>query len=174
MITEQQALEILKRHLNVESRIDHCVGVSNVAFDLACRIKKKNPLAKIDPEKIKIAGLLHDIGYSREGFHEVSGQGILINEGLGEIADITMHGIIYEQGFLRTGKYDKKYLPSSLENKIVALADMYYNQKRQRVMLDERIADIEQRYEGNQEFLKAAKLAWPRFKHLENEIMALL
>jgi putative nucleotidyltransferase with HDIG domain len=174
MITEQQALEILKRHLNVESRIDHCIGVSNIAFDLASRIKKKNPSLNINPEKIKIAGLLHDIGYSKEGFHEVNGQGILISEGLYEIANITMHGIIYEQVFLQTGKYDKKYLPSSLENKIVILADMYYNQRRQRVTLDERIADIEQRYKGNEAFLKAARLAWPRFKHLEKEIMTLL
>jgi putative nucleotidyltransferase with HDIG domain len=174
MITEQQALELLKRHLKVGDRINHCVGVSSVAFDLASRIKEKNLSLNINPEKIKIAGLLHDIGYSRDGFHEVSGQEILINEGLGEIAAITMHGIIYELIYLQTGKYDEKYLPLSIENKILALADMYYNQKQQKVTLDERIADIEKRYKGNEDFLKAAKLAWPRFKCLEKEITALL
>ena len=174
MVTEQQALEILKRHLKVEGRINHCVGVSNVAFDLASRIKKKNLSLDINPEKIKIAGLLHDIGLSKVGFHEINGQKILINEGLEEIADIIMHGIIYEQIFLQTGKFNEKYLPISVENKIVVLADMYYNQKQQRVTLDERIADVEERYKNDKDFLKAVRMAWPRFKRLEKKIMALL
>lgn len=173
MITPQQALELLKHYLKVESRINHCVGVSVIAFELANQIKVRNPSLNINPEKIKIAGLLHDIGYSKEGFHETNGQKILINEGLDEIADIIMHGIIYEQIFLQTGKYDEKYLPLSVENKIVVLADMYCNQKQQRVTLDERIADIEERYKDDKDFLKAARLAWPRFKRIEKEIMNL-
>jgi len=173
MITEKQALEILKRYLKIESRIYHCIGVSNVAFDLANKVKK-NPSLNINPEKVKIVGLLHDIGFSQEGYHEISGQNILISEGFPEIAKIIMHGIIYEQIFFQTGHYDKNYLPTIIENKIVVLADMYYNQKQQKVTLDERIADVEERYKNDEDFLKAAKLAWPRFKNLEKEIIALI
>jgi len=84
-----------------------------------------------------------------------------------------MHGFIYEI-FLLKGKENKNFLPQSLENKIVVLADMYYNQAEQRVELDDRLDDIEARYKDDKDFLKAIQPARRRMKELESEIVLLM
>ena len=67
--------------------------------------------------------------------HEANTLQILEEEGLQEIAQITMHGFTYEFTLLIDKIDNPSYLPQTLENKIVALADMYYNQNEQRVSL---------------------------------------
>jgi len=172
MITEKEALKLLKS-LADKKNIRHCIGVSEVAFELATKIKQKNPLLKVDPLKVKIAALLHDIGKSKDGVHELNTVKILKNERLDDIADISMHGFLYEI-FSFEGKNADKFLPKNLENKIVVLADMYYNQNGKRVDLEERFADIEKRYKNDKAFLGATHLAKPRMEQLEHEINSLI
>lgn len=175
MISEIQAIDLLKRHLKDEARINHCLGVADIAFDLATKIKKRNPSLDINPDKVKVAGILHDIGRCKdEGCHEINSQSILENEGLNEIKDIIMHGFLFEQMYLKTGNQDNTYLPKGIENKILVLADMYYNQKQQRVSLEERFDDTKKRFAKDKDFLKAVELAWPRFLKIEREINDLL
>ena len=44
----------------------------------------------------------------------------------------------------------------------------------QLVSLEERMKDIEERYQDDTGFLKVAKLAWPRFRSLEKKLLALM
>jgi putative nucleotidyltransferase with HDIG domain len=170
----KKALELLKKYLGSnEKTIKHCLGVSEVAFEIATKISWKNPALGVNPDKVKIAGLLHDIGRSKEGQHEFNTVEILKNEGLADLAQITMHGQVYEAALLRGEKDAEKYLPTLLENKIVVMADMYYNQSEQRVSLAERYADIQERYKGDEKFLKSVRLAKSRMEKLEEEINSL-
>ena len=84
-----------------------------------------------------------------------------------------MHGFVYEI-FLLKGDKNIKFLPQTIENKIVALSDMYFNQNEQRVNLKDRISDIFERYNNDKDFIKAVELAIPRFEKLENKINSLL
>jgi putative nucleotidyltransferase with HDIG domain len=170
MITEKEALQLLQKTAT-EKNIKHCKGVAEVAFELAIKIEKNNPSIGINPLKIKIAALLHDIGKSKDGIHELNTIEILKKEGLDDIADIAMHGFLYEVCLLE-GKNTDGLLPKNLENKIVVLADMYFNQKEGRVSLEERFEDMESRYTGV--FLEAIRLAKPRMKQLEEELNGLI
>ena len=82
MITEQEALELLKKYTLPQQVIDHCKGVSAICFEMANKILAKHPDLPIAPEKVKIAGLLHDIGKSQPGIHEINTVHILKKEGL--------------------------------------------------------------------------------------------
>lgn len=173
MINYDQALALLKRYLTDGKTIKHCLGVADVAYEIATKIKQKNLSLDINPEKVKIAALLHDIGRYKEGTHELNTVEVLKKEGLTDIAKIAMHGFVYEMPLLKDGGNDK-FLPKTIENKIVVLADMYYNHSEQRVSLKERFADIEKRYKKDKDFLETVQLAKSRLQKLETEIKALM
>lgn len=166
MINYDTALLLLQKYKLSENLINHCIGVSDIAFKLANEIFKTNPNLTIKPEKVRIAWLLHDIWRAREWFHELHSQTILYEEWLDSLADIVMHGFLYEQ-FLIIWIHKPQYLPTTIENKIVSLSDMYYNHTNQKVSLEERLDDIIYRYADNTDFLKVVALAQPRFKNLE-------
>ncbi len=151
----------------------HCEGVGRIAFEIAKNIEDKLPESGINPEKVYLAAACHDIGKCRPGIHEINTVEILCCEGLGDIAPLAMHGFVYEIHLLR-GEERPEYLPHRLENKIVVLADMYYNQRQERVSLEERFDDIRARYREDKTFLKAVDLAFPRIQKLEQEILGYL
>lgn len=171
MIKKDEALKLLKKYINIEGIIRHSLGVSEIGFEISSKIKNKNQDLKIDPNKVEIACLLHDIGRAREGIHELNTVEILTNEGLADIADIAFHGFVYEK-FLMKGDCKKIYLPNSIENKIVVLADSYFAQIK--LTLDERFLDLEERYKDNKDIIDAMRLAKPRFYELEKEIQSLM
>lgn len=173
MITHKEALALLKRYIDDEKIIKHCLGVADIAYELASKIKRKN-LVPIDVDKVEIAALLHDIGKYKEGMHAFHSVDVLKKEGLHDIAELVMHGFIHEIFVLEMDEEATNYLPRTIENKIVALADMYYNQDEQRVSLDERLADIIKRYKNDKAYLQAVRLGKKRFKKLEAEIFALM
>ncbi len=173
MITENEALQLLKKYMKNERIIKHCLGAADVAYEIASKIHTKNPDLGINPNKVKIAALLHDIGRCRDGVHEFNTIDILKREGLSDIAEIAMHGFLYEI-LEQRGEGTGNLLPRKLENKVVALADMYYNQDEQRVSLNQRMDDIAVRHRGEKEFLKAMELARKRFEELESEINSLM
>ncbi|MEI7890450.1 MAG: HD domain-containing protein [bacterium] len=172
MINQDDALRLLRQYVNDEKIIKHCIGVANIAFGIALKIKAKNFL-EINPDRVKIAALLHDIGKFKDGIHEINTVEILKNEGLDYIAKIAMHGFAYEI-FLLKGEESSEYLPKNLENKIVVLADMYYNQDEKRVSLDERLLDIKERYRNDKDFMKVLVNGETRMRILEDEIKLLM
>lgn len=171
MITEDQAIELLKKYNLPEPRISHSIGVAETAFDIASKIHKNHPELIIDPQKVRIAALLHDIGRSLPGDHEPNTVKILQSEGLEEIASITMHGSYYEIMLLR-GVDNPQLIPQTIENKIVAYSDACY--KDHPVSMEQRWAEIESRRKDESEKIKSLHMAKDRFMRMEREIKELL
>jgi putative nucleotidyltransferase with HDIG domain len=170
MIAESDALALLHKYHIAEKRIAHSIVVADFAYALASRIRAAHPSLQVDPTTVKIAALLHDIGRSREGDHEINSVDILNEEGLHEIAAIVIHGTIYEIIRLR-GRDDPSLLPRTLENKIVAYADARC--KDRPIEMQERWAEIEERRSGEPEKIASLRLAKNRFFALERELKEL-
>jgi putative nucleotidyltransferase with HDIG domain len=170
MIDESGALALLRRHGMDEVRVRHSQGVAMFAYRLAARIRRRHPELPLDPAKVKAAALLHDIGRTRDGPHEANSVAILREEGLGDLADIVMHGSYYEIQKLR-GQDDPSLLPSSLEHKIVAYADTRF--RLNVVSVAERMAEIVKRRAADREKVESVRMALPRYQALERELMEL-
>lgn len=171
MISEHDAIELLKKYKLPDPRIAHSRGVAAFAYDIALKINKKHPEISLDPQKVKIAALLHDIGRSLPGDHEPNTIKILRLEGLEEIASVTMHGSYYEIMLLR-GIDDPQLKPRTIENKIVAYADACF--KDHPVSMEERWTEIELRRKDEKEKIESLSMAKKRFKQMEKELKGLL
>jgi putative nucleotidyltransferase with HDIG domain len=170
-MTETEAMALLTRYGLAETRIRHSQGVAAFAYDLARRIAERHPELDVDPVKVKIAALLHDIGREHPGDHEPASVAILRKEGFDDLAKIVMHGSYYEIMKLR-GVDDPSLLPRTVENKIVAFADVRF--RLEPVSLEERVAEILQRRADEPEKIESLRTALPRYKALEAELLALV
>jgi putative nucleotidyltransferase with HDIG domain len=170
MFGESQAIGLLERYGLTQGRIRHSRGVAAFAHKLALKIAAAHPELAVDPAKVRLAGLLHDIGRSRPGDHEINSVEILEKEGLPELAALVMHGTIYEIMQLR-GLDNPALLPGSVENKIVAYADARH--RNHDVTLEDRMAEITQRRKNDLEKIKSLEMAKPRFLAMEKELFAL-
>jgi len=175
IISYAEGLVLLKKYLKDDvKRIRHCEGVAKIAYDTAKKIKAKHPHLPIHPEKVQIAGLLHDIGYAREGgHHELHSVDILREEHLPEIAEIVLHSYVYELHLLE-GIDDKKHLPMTLENKIVIFADLVCDHNHEIFAASERIAEIKERKKHETKRMLALEKAEARLLLIEAEILNLL
>jgi len=176
MITKREALKLfhkhLPKHLEKSQWIKHhSIWVSNIAFEIAKKIKKKHPELNIYPHKVKIAWLLHDIGKARDGNHELNSAKILKEEWLHEIADIIIHSFVYEL-FLIEWEQKKEYLPKTIENKILVYADFLFHKKK--VTIHERIKEIKERKKHEAKRIKALELAESRLHQIAQEIENLM
>jgi putative nucleotidyltransferase with HDIG domain len=170
MITEQAALELVHKYGMSKKRLEHSIGVAAFAYELAACIHKRHPELSINPQKVRIAALLHDIGRCIPGDHELNTVHILKSEGLEEIASITIHGSIYEIMLLR-GKDDPSLIPQSIENKIVAYSDGRFTDRV--VTMEDRWREIENRRKDETEKITSLQMAKERFMNVEKELMAL-
>lgn len=170
MITEEQAIALMKRYKLDEGVIGHGKGVADIAFRLAVRIKERNPHLGINPHNVKIAALMHDIGKSMPGKHELNSVEIFKNEGLGDIAYLALHGGAYELSIVE-GKEDKSLLPKTIENKIIDYADNRFNLKP--VTIKERFEELRARRKDDEKMMKILDLAEPRMLENEKDILHL-
>lgn len=164
---------------NLQNKFTHCVKVGDRAYQTALRIKEKNPgLTDLDPEFVGFLGYVHDIGCFVPGKwdrHELETVRILKEEGITpEIADMAMHGWLYE-------RFDRRqqYLPVGLEGVILSYADMTVNMTGP-VSIEERAQEIEQRLSTlhlksalEKEIKRSMCVALPRFKAYERFIQQL-
>ncbi len=169
MITYNEGVALLHKHHVHPNVIHHCQGASEVAWQLAHQIIEAYPGLHLDPEKVRLTALLHDIGRSRPGIHEHNSVEILKEEGLPELAEIVMHGTLYEIYLLR-GEEAPHLLPQTLEQKIVCYADLRFAQEP--MTLRERFDDANRRRADVPEIIQALALAEERFFALEAEILA--
>ncbi|MFP4118460.1 MAG: HD domain-containing protein [Candidatus Woesearchaeota archaeon] len=173
-ISYAYALHLLRQYVEKSSRIHHSIGVSKIAHRIAETILDNNPYLDIDPEKVRLAGLLHDIGYGISAHdHELHTIEILKAHGLDDIAEITTHGYLYEYLMVKGVKRDD-LLPSTIENKIVIYADFLFNQRRQTTTMEERIRTTSKLIKDDPERLAAWTQAVPRFYELKEELTSLM
>ncbi|RLI83464.1 TIGR00295 family protein [Archaeoglobales archaeon] len=107
---------------------EHCIAVAKLSLKIAEKIEKNGH--KIDMDSILIGALLHDIGRATTNapfLHFVKSGEILRAEGLNEkivkIAERHFSAGLSKEDALKLGIPPKDYIPESLEEKIVSLAD---------------------------------------------------
>ena len=152
----EKALSILK-NLCPENVVEHCLAVSEYAYELALAIKNKG--YNVDVELVRLGGLLHDIGRSKtHGIeHGVVGAEILRELGFDEkialIAERHIGAGITKEEAIELGLPPKDYIPITLEEKIVAHADnLIFGTKR--VEIDEVIKKFEKKLGKNHPSIK--------------------
>jgi len=149
----------------------HSINVANKALEIANKIKK----AEIDIDLVEIGAILHDLGRSKtHGFkHAILGGKILREKGfptkIARICETHILGGLDKNDAKKLGLPEKDYLPETLEEKIVCLADKM-NAGRRKVTIEERFDKWFRKY-GKSELLIKSK---ERIKKIQNEIKALM
>ncbi|MHA1624217.1 MAG: HD domain-containing protein [Promethearchaeota archaeon] len=163
-----ELLKILKVPYQVRR---HSLKVSEKALELAEKITKNN----INLELVEIGALLHDVGRSKtHGFkHGIIGGKILRERGfpkeLARICETHILGGLDKYDTKNLGLPQKDYLPQTLEEKIICLAD--------KLIAGTREVSIEQRFEkwflkyGKTEILIKSK---ERIQSIQDEIASLI
>jgi len=167
-LLREEALELLKRAGCSEEVIEHCKTVEKVAVKLAEQISK---FREVDVEQVRIGSLLHDIGRARtHGIrHGVEGGQILRNMGAGEFVRFAENHIgagIPAEEAEKLGLPRRDFVPSTLEEKIVAYAD--------KLVVGNKVVPFEKALEIFREELGEGHPALARLRALHEEIEALL
>jgi putative nucleotidyltransferase with HDIG domain len=170
MLSYDDALALLGAHALHPDIVRHCVGAAEFARGLATRISERHPALPLDVERVRVTTLLHDIGRTRPGIHEYNSVEILREEGHPDLADIVLHGTLYET-FQLQGRTDPSLLPQTLEQKIVCYADLRFGQRP--MTLRERLDDAHARKGHNEGDARTLRLAEKRLAALEAELLAL-
>ncbi|MHA1291323.1 MAG: HDIG domain-containing metalloprotein [Promethearchaeota archaeon] len=163
------ALDLLRKLRIPFSVRRHSVKVAEKAIALANKIKK----TKIDKRLVEIGALLHDIGRSKtHGFkHALIGGKILRERGfpekLARICETHILGGLDKGDAKKLGLPEQDFLPKTIEEKIVCLADKLTAGKRD-VSLNERFNKWFRKYGKSQILLKSKKRIEQIWKELSN------
>ena len=149
----------------------HSEKVADKAIEIANKIKK----AKVDLDLIEIGALLHDIGRTNtHGFkHALIGGKILRQRGFSEklarICETHILGGLDKDDAKDVGLPEKDYLPETLEEKIICLADKQMAGTRE-VSIQKRFNKWFQKYGKSKILLKSKK----RIEKIQKEIEELM
>ena len=170
MLSYADALALLGKHGLHPDIVRHCVGAAEFARRLAGRIAERHSELALDAERVRVTALLHDIGRTRPGIHEYHSVEILREEGHPDLAEIVLHGTLYET-FQLQGRRDPSLLPQTVEQKIVSYADLRFGQVP--MTLRERLDDAHARKGHNAQDARTLELAEERLAALEAELLSL-
>jgi uncharacterized protein len=141
----------------------HSVLVARKAREIAGALRRRRPGAALDLEFVVEAALLHDIGIGRCQAPEIGCTGPepyirhgVIGRELLEAAGLPCHALVCERhtgaGIPREEVRaaglplpERDYLPLSLEEKVICVADKFYSKKPARLWEEKSIAEIERR-----------------------------
>ncbi|MFX1477965.1 MAG: HDIG domain-containing metalloprotein [Promethearchaeota archaeon] len=165
------AIDLLKK-LKVQPSVRrHSEKVADKALEIASKITKAN----VDKELIEIGALLHDIGRSKtHGFkHAMIGGKVLRERGFSEklarICERHILGGLDKEDAVKFGLPEKDYLPVTLEEKIICLADKHMAGTRE-VSIQERFNRWFHKYGKSNILLKSKK----RIEKIQKEIESLM
>ena len=166
------ALDLLRRLKIQHSVRRHSEKVADKALEIASKIKK----TKVDINLIEIGSLLHDIGRTKtHGFKHASIGGKILRERgfsdkLAKICERHILGGLDKEDAKRFGlPKEKEYLPRTLEEKIICLADKHMAGSRE-VTIKERFNRWFQKYGKSKILLKSKK----RIERIQKEIASLM
>ena len=169
--TRDFAFELLKK-LKVPYQVRrHSFKVSEKALEIANKITK----AKVNIELIEIGALLHDIGRSKtHSFkHAVIGGKILKQMGLQEslvrICERHILGGLDKEDAREVGLPEKDYIPQTLEEKIICLADKLTAGSKE-VTITQRFEKWFSKYGKTKILIKSNK----RIQEIQKEINSLI
>lgn len=135
-----EALELMEK-LNLPPSIKrHSIKVAEKALEIGKKINK----VEVNKPLIEVGALLHDIGRSEtHGFeHGLAGGGILrsysFSDDLARICETHILGGLDKEDARGVGLPEKSYIPETIEEKIVCLADKY--------ILEDQEVGVEERF----------------------------
>lgn len=164
-------LELLKTLKIQHSVRRHSEKVADKALEIANNLTN----SKVDKKLIEIGALLHDIGRTEthDFKHAVIGGKILRGKGFSEklakICETHILGGLDKKDAKTFGLPEKDYLPLSLEEKIICLADKHMAGTKE-VSIEERFNRWFQKYGRSKILLKSRK----RIEKIQNEIESLM
>lgn len=129
MISKEDAISLLRTEGCSENVIKHCINVSKYAKEIAEKASKDY---EIDLKLVEIGGILHDIGRSKTNgvHHGYIGAEILRDRGIDEkvalICERHVGSGIDKKDAENFGLPSKRYMPETIEEKIVCHADNYF------------------------------------------------
>ena len=156
-----EAQELLNRYGGEAAWIRHCRAVAAVAQEVGRQLEQRIPL---DREYLQVGALLHDIGRSRTHHpvgHGVEGYRLLTELGHPWEAHVCASHLfcgLSREDAAAHGLPDRDFLPRTLEEQLVPLVDSVVELDRP-TTLENRVASIMRRYEGQGWFLKRMELA---------------
>lgn len=152
------ALDLLKELKTPLSVRRHSEKVADKAIEIAQKIKK----VQVDINLVEIGALLHDIGRTQtHSFkHALTGGKILKQRGfskkLARICETHILGGLDKEDAKKIGLPEKDYLPLTLEEKIICLADKHMAGTRE-VSIQERFNRWFRKYGKTELLLKSKK-----------------
>ena len=161
-------LRILKVPYQVRK---HSIRVAEKALEIANKVKKK----KVDKNLVEIGALLHDIGRSKtHGFeHALIGGKILkeleLPNHLVRVCETHILGGLDREDAKFIGLPEKEYLPKTLEEKIICLADKLTIGSKE-VTIEQRFNKWFSKYGKTNLLLKSKK----RIEEMQKEIESLM
>lgn len=169
MPTREDALKILKEENASEQLIEHCEAVAKHALRLAEKIKDNG--YELDLNLIETGALLHDIGRAQTNKveHGIVGGIILRSRGLekhARIAERHIGGGLSKEEARRLGLPAKEYMPETLEEKIITIAD--------KLVIGEKIISIKETLKQYEDELGKNHPAIQRIKSLYEEVNSLI
>ncbi len=160
----------LLRTLKIQHSIRrHSEKVAQKALEIANQITK----AKVDKDLIEIGSILHDIGRTKtHGFnHALIGGKILrergFSEKLAKICETHILGGVDKEDAKEFGLPEKDYLPNSLEEKIICLADKLIAGTKE-VSIEERFNRWFSKYGRSSILIKSKRRITEIQKEIEN------
>lgn len=164
-------LDLLRRLKIPLSVRRHSEKVADKALEIADKITKTN----VDKNLIEIGALLHDVGRTKtHGFrHALIGGKNLRERGfsvkLARICETHILGGLDKEDAKRVGLPEKDYLPKTIEEKIICLADKHMAGTRE-VTIKERFDRWFQKYGRSKILLKSKR----RIEQIQQEIESLM
>ncbi len=167
--SRQEALKILVRSGCSSPVVRHCKAVERLAVQIAEACRKEG--LNVDLQLVRIGALLHDIGRSKT--HRVNHviEGIRIAQSLGLpdslVSIIGCHaggGISVEEA-KRLGWPPGRYVPQTLEERIVAYADKLVEGSH-RVKIERTIEKFSRKFGGNHPTIERMKRLHEEFSLL--------
>lgn len=161
------ALDLLRRLKIPLSVRRHSEKVASKALEIAQSVKK----VKVDMNLIEIGALLHDIGRTKtHSFkHALIGGKILKQRGFSEklvrICETHILGGLDKEDAKKVGLPERDYLPRTIEEKIICLADKHTAGTRD-VSIENRFRRWFQKYGRSKILLKSKK----RIEEIQKEI----
>ena len=165
------ALDLLRRLKIQLAVIRHSEKVAEKAIEIAKKIKK----VKVDMDLIEIGGIVHDIGRTKtHDFKHAQIGGIILRqrgfpEKLARICETHILGGLDKEDAKELGLLEKDFLPSTIEEKIICLADKYMAGTRE-VTIEERFSKWFQKYGRSKILLKSKE----RIERIQKEIENLM
>jgi uncharacterized protein len=166
MLTREQAIQLLRDEHTPENVIAHCEAVAREAVKMAGKL-----MVPVDKQLVEVGALLHDIGRSQShGInHGHIGGIILRSHGLEKEAKIAERHIgagITKTEAAKLGLPPREFVPETLEEKVVALADKFIVETHKQTF-NEYVAEL-------QDELGSEHPAIERSRELYREITSLM